>query len=1057
MGETVANSKKLKWIAHSALAGVLLASGLSGAAIAQEAGRSIQLNMPAQPLSEALRAFARSSGEQIVFSEELVDGKQAPALSGAYTSDAALGQLLHGSGLVARRTARGAIMILAENDPRAQQSGSIDEGASSTQHAEAQAPSTENSGATSEILVQGHQTQNADIRRTRDDIQPYVVFDAQQIANSGAVNLEEFLARHLPQNAQNNTAAQLAGTGTGPNLIVGSINLRGLGANQTLVLVDGRRLPDVWAAGAFKQPDINAIPPASIERIEILPATASGIYGGGATGGVINIVLKRDYSGLDLTASYGNTFDTDASNSNITLSGGHSFNNGQTHVTFSVSHSSGSQLLASDRDFDKRRADILLRTSPTSYFPYGSSVCSTVDSYVGSNSCDGGPLVLDNGTPLNSNRTFVPRGYAGALATGDGGAAFLANAGLVDTSYDPIPLYTGSTTDALSLNVRHTFTSWLEGYFNISRDATKSSWEQAQLAQIILPAASPDNPFQQNVLVNVPLPGVDLINSFGVTTWSALGGAIIRLPHEWSAALEYQWTKTVSNNYFVQPFEMSATALSTLSPVALSDMRSLSITDASVFDLLQGSQPSGNRLATYSARFSGPLFSAPGGDVTMTALLEHRDQRTDGAVFGENLFGPTYEWVPAATEQVMSEYAEVRVPVVSNANALPFVQALDLTLAARHDAYDFDYPGFQILVPGPDGPFPPTTNATSSLSSTDYTFGLRYAPVRDVTFRASYGTGFLPPAMVQFAVNTPRPYPAYYYNLTDPRRGGSLVTGDSSGNISFGTYASRGVQPEDSRSFSYGLIFTPGFLSGLRISVDFVETHKTNEIVGYISPQTLVDLEANFPDRIVRGPNLSTDPTGWAGPIIGIDSGAINAAKSDIRSIDFQIDYSHHTERFGDWHFYVLGSEQTRLQRTLFPGATSQNYIGLQDGPRKWQGSFGMDWTQGPWTLAWDAQYTDAFSPCGSYFIGTPQCAVLTGYQGRNHLSAQLYNDVNVRYVFAQSDHAWGRMLDGAEINLGIQNVFNEEPPVYGIPNVNYTATGDPRLRRFTLTLREHF
>src|SRR5262249_9293075 len=153
--------------------------------------------------------------------------------------------------------------------------------------------------------VKGSKSINADIERTEDDSQPYVVFSADDIRESQASTLEDFFKARLPMSASQGTTRQ---TANGDN--TSSINLRGLGANQTLIVVDGRRLPGLASGFNSLQPDINGIPLAAIERIEVLPSTASGIYGGGATGGVINIVTKKSYSGVEMGATYGNTFDT---------------------------------------------------------------------------------------------------------------------------------------------------------------------------------------------------------------------------------------------------------------------------------------------------------------------------------------------------------------------------------------------------------------------------------------------------------------------------------------------------------------------------------------------------------------------------------------------------------------------------------------------------------------------------------------------------------------------------------------------------------------------------
>src|SRR5262249_20376678 len=145
-----------------------------------------------------------------------------------------------------------------------------------------------------EILIKGSKSLNIDIHRTRDDVLPYVVFDHEAISQSGVQTLDEFLKQRLPMNtvAQSNTQSAVSGSGS-------RIDLRGLGTNQTLVLVNGRRVADLQVnpSNAGDQSDLNGIPVGAVERIEVLPTSASGIYGGSATGGVVNIVLKKDFKG----------------------------------------------------------------------------------------------------------------------------------------------------------------------------------------------------------------------------------------------------------------------------------------------------------------------------------------------------------------------------------------------------------------------------------------------------------------------------------------------------------------------------------------------------------------------------------------------------------------------------------------------------------------------------------------------------------------------------------------------------------------------------------------
>src|SRR6185437_7108695 len=152
-----------------------------------------------------------------------------------------------------------------------------------------------------EILIRGSRTMNVDVARTENDVQPYTIFSSQDIERSGVTTVEDFLKQKLTMNttAQTNSQAFESPLGT-----TSSINLRGLGSGETLVLIDGRRRAGVSFNGNINQPDINGIPLAAIERIEVLPSSASAIYGGAALGGVVNIVMKKNFSGGDLKYTY---------------------------------------------------------------------------------------------------------------------------------------------------------------------------------------------------------------------------------------------------------------------------------------------------------------------------------------------------------------------------------------------------------------------------------------------------------------------------------------------------------------------------------------------------------------------------------------------------------------------------------------------------------------------------------------------------------------------------------------------------------------------------------
>jgi hypothetical protein len=188
---------------------------------------------------------------ELVFDARLVAGKRAARLRGRFTADVALGRLLSGSGLGFRRASGGAFVVYALPADRSAAAGR----------------------GRPEILVVGRRTQNTDIRRTRDDIQPYRVLTRRDIERSHRDDVEQLIRSREPLNVQPISPSQMLGGGDTRS----SFDFRGLGSLRSLVLVDGRRMPS-FPTGEFDfgQPDINGIPLAAIERIETRTGTAGG-------------------------------------------------------------------------------------------------------------------------------------------------------------------------------------------------------------------------------------------------------------------------------------------------------------------------------------------------------------------------------------------------------------------------------------------------------------------------------------------------------------------------------------------------------------------------------------------------------------------------------------------------------------------------------------------------------------------------------------------------------------------------------------------------------------
>lgn len=338
---------------HDAISIALLAvvAGATGPALAGESqpeatpqSRPVEagslvladFDLPAGGLAAALDAFERQSGMETRYQVAQVAGKRANAVRGRMSWPAALVQVLRGSGLEYRRIDERTVEIGPAPGRTAQATTTL-------------AP----------IVVTGTRI------RGGSSPSPVIIIGSEDIREQGFTDLGQVI-RSVPQNfggGQNPGVAGGATTGAAgianQNLTGGSsLNLRGLGPDATLTLLNGRRM----SYGGFVQAvDISAIPVEAVDRIEILPDGASAIYGSDAVGGVGNVILQRDHDGVTVTARYGEATDGGLTTREYTATTGATWSGGGMIATYKIA--STDPLLASQRDYTRHMAE------PTTLYP----------------------------------------------------------------------------------------------------------------------------------------------------------------------------------------------------------------------------------------------------------------------------------------------------------------------------------------------------------------------------------------------------------------------------------------------------------------------------------------------------------------------------------------------------------------------------------------------------------------------------------------------------------------------------------------------------------------
>jgi len=254
--------------------------------------------MPAKPLSQALRDYGRVADVQIIFTEDLVRGRMAPGLKGDFTPADALQKLLEGTGLRAQKTPSGAVMILRSGDASPTDSGGA--GSSATGAAPGNAMTLD------VVVVTGTRMWGATAATLSSPIR---VVGREEIDRSGYATTGDVI-RSLPQafsGNQNVGSFPISGMAPENNFsAASSADLRGLGPGATLTLLNGHRLAYNGYANTI---DIGMIPLPALDRVEVVTDGASALYGSDAVAGVVNFILRDDFEGAETTARLGGSSD----------------------------------------------------------------------------------------------------------------------------------------------------------------------------------------------------------------------------------------------------------------------------------------------------------------------------------------------------------------------------------------------------------------------------------------------------------------------------------------------------------------------------------------------------------------------------------------------------------------------------------------------------------------------------------------------------------------------------------------------------------------------------
>lgn len=972
-------------MAGSDLLRALLVGGITAIAInapAQAQAQTRSFEIPAGDLKTALKHYIRQSGVQLVYRPDDVRGKSTRGVKGTMSAVAALDQLLSGSGLAATRDPSGAVMVGKGGSQASPQTSATATFA------------TADASAAPDILVVGSRLPSSG----RDDgAAPVTIFTRSKIDQLGASDVSDVL-KYLPQQSFSQVPSFLSGGGQ-------IVQLRGLAAGTTLILINGRRMVPGAIGGTAGYVDINAIPLASVERVEVLSDSASAIYGADAVGGVVNIVLKSSIDRPTLDLSYGSAAGGAAEKHASFSVGGHT---DRARATLVVDYFRRDPLLGAERDFlndaDYRRFGSADRRS---LFANPVNICA----------------VSGNLPGLSTPCAAVPIGSTGVGLTP---ASFAATAGLQNFEslrryVSIIPSYRSySATATASYDLTAGVRAFGE-FMYVDRTNTQTN-QPPTISNGLVSAANPFNPFGVAVRANYLFEGLpanqSVSHEFMYRETAGLSGRLMGWDWELSV-LGAQSDSTFETRGGVNATRVSAALAATTTATALN-----------VFADGPGGTPSLllsllNDPATSASSFSsdqlqiggfarGTLFNLPGGSVQLVAGGEWRKETFSA-------LSPTVNITSSVARRTSwSTYGELRVPLLSKSD-LPLVHDLAVTVAGRYDHYS---------------DFGSTFNAQ---------YGAEWRPVAGLLLRASLGDAYRAPTLYSLFGPRTTTTGVAISGGGDPRRGGEAVVAD----VTIGGNPS--LQAEKSRTYSFGAVLTPQLPWRPRLTASWWSITQDQRLTGNLTSATLLINEAFFPDRVIRAAPTAADvAAGRPGRILALNQSNANSGYLTTNGLDLSASATIDSS-IGTWSPSISATYVNKYDAADLPNAPVRSRAGIADEsgsiPR-WRAVAALQWSKGGLGASTTVRYVSSYADVGTFS---------TIPNGRR-VASQFLTDLQLSADVGKLSKRPGVLGDGLIVRLGVRNLFNRGPSFTELEGWGYDPTqADLRQRYIYLAVSKAF
>ena len=982
-----------------------LACTASLATYAQTA-EAAPINIPPGDLVSALDALARQSGAQFVYRTEQLSGLRTPGVQGAQSAQEALGKLLQGSQFVAQRDASGAMVIVkrtAPAKPRVARQVSVAQQAPATPREEAPAvPELER------VQVIGSRIPRAQIEGPA----PVTVITAEQIQSAGFTSVPDVL-RSLSQNSgstqgqQNTTSAQSTPGAQ-------AVDLRGLGPNHTLVLVNGRRIADfpLPLNSRSNFTDIGNIPLGMIDRIEVLTGSASAVYGSDAMAGVINFILKKSTDGTIIDYRYGDTRRGGGESHKLTLTTG--FEQGNFSGIVGVELLDKRPLWGFERDNQDSTLD-----APASRRQLPRLIAQLYDwdddvNIAPADNCSAMSGLNEGTTVLAEDRFGEP--YCGS----ERAIAYRT----IQSERKGINVY-GSFEHRFSDNfswfadiqLGHQEVKLLTGTNGNDVASDHMGWEFHDPAstdnndKVFYNAATGHYETWSRQFTPEEVGGLE--NRMNTTTQKTL---VVTTGLKGMFADDWNWEAAYNHSQYKADVEMPRIKADAANRLFLGERQGYDDDGYAIYNpdpdrlftpLTPAEFASISAMSTFHPKTENDnvsfttdtpaLFSMPAGDVGFAAALEYGRQSyrinpDPLALTADAYYGPRYGDGHGSRDR-WSVAGELRMPLLST---------LQASLAGRYDRYSY---------------------ADKDPGKFTYSAGLEWRPLDTVLVRGSYGTGFRAPDMHYLFAGADyyRTASTDYYQCRsenpDASDGGCYDWDYGNYDINtFDVYAGNmGLDVETSKSFTAGFVWSP--LANFDVAVDYYKIRVSNQVQTQSREQLRIDeancrlgvtgngtpVDANSPSCIDALARVIRDEDG---NITSVHFGPINIANEETSGIDVTANYRLQTASAGDFRFSGNYTWTHRHARQQYPGDPTEDMLDVGFSattlPRT-KGNLGVSWDKRAW---------------GASLFGN--------YLGR---VANYDNDAWTEATWRFNAGARYDINDHLRVSLSVNNLFDNMPP----------------------------